>query len=262
MAPIKFEEKLKGKLENRTLHPASDAWNTLADRLDTADKKNNNARFWWIGIAASLLGVILVTTQYYKQTSTIETLPTVVDIETKIQNEIKSTSELIAIDEPVFAIDEGKQQIEVVNPTDLVSGAKHMATIKKSVKKENAIIQVDRPENVVASIETKQTNQDTNNPVKVLSPEELKVIQVVDVIKQLQASESSVSDREIDSLLKQAQREILKQNIYNETTKTVDANALLQDVEVELEQTFRDKVFEALKSGYGSVKTAVAERRN
>jgi hypothetical protein len=87
-------------------------------------------------------------------------------------------------------------------------------------------------------------------------------MEVVAEIKQLQTNESSVSDEEIDSLLKQAQREILKQQIYDETTRTVNADNLLQDVEMELEQSFRDKVFEALKSSYSSVKTAVAERRN
>ena len=45
-------------------------------------------------------------------------------------------------------------------------------------------------------------------------------------------------------------------------TRTVDANALLQDVEEDLQQSFRSKVFEALQSGYESVITAVAERNN
>ncbi|MFK7781013.1 hypothetical protein [Psychroserpens sp.] len=262
MAPIKFEEKLKDKLENRTLQPSSDAWNTLADRLDAADKKNNNVRFWWIGIAASLLGVILVTTQFYKKSSTIEIIPTVVDTESKIQKEATSPSESISIDEAVRIIKEKKQNIEIIDPTELVSLEKQKAsTVQEPVKRENTI-QSEKSQDVVANLEINKASEDTNDTIKVLTQEELKVIQVVDVIKQLQTNESSVSEREIDSLLKQAQREILKQNIYNETTKTVDANALLQDVEVELEQSFRDKVFEALKSGYGSVKTAVAERRN
>ena len=52
------------------------------------------------------------------------------------------------------------------------------------------------------------------------------------------------------------------QKLYNEATNKVDANALLQSVEDDLEQSFRAKVFDAIKSGYESVKTAVAERNN
>jgi len=40
----------------------------------------------------------------------------------------------------------------------------------------------------------------------------------------------------------------------------VDANALLQDVEAELQDSFRTRVFETLKSTFKTVKTAVADR--
>ena len=72
----------------------------------------------------------------------------------------------------------------------------------------------------------------------------------------------TVTDAEIEDLLKQAERDILRDRIYNETTRTVDADALLQDVEDDLEQSFRSKVFEGLKSSFKTVKTAVADRKN
>ncbi len=133
---------------------------------------------------------------------------------------------------------------------------------QQPILEDKAILQLEEPQNAVASLETSKAEVNDNKSVKILTQEELKIIEVVAEIKQLQAKESSVSDEEIDSLLKQAQREILKQRIYDETTRTVNADALLQDVEVELDQSFRDKVFGALKSSYKSVKTAVAERRN
>ncbi|MCB0445367.1 MAG: hypothetical protein KDC68_06915, partial [Gelidibacter sp.] len=72
----------------------------------------------------------------------------------------------------------------------------------------------------------------------------------------------TISDEAIDALLNQAQKEITLQKLYNEDVKTVDANALLQDVETDLQQSFRDKVFEALQTSYDKVKTAVAQRNN
>jgi replicative DNA helicase len=78
----------------------------------------------------------------------------------------------------------------------------------------------------------------------------------------LETENGIVTDAEIDNLLKQAEREILREHLYNETTRIVDANALLQDVEDDLEQSFRTKVFEGLKSSYKTVLTAVTERNN
>ena len=62
--------------------------------------------------------------------------------------------------------------------------------------------------------------------------------------------------------MKDAEKAIFKEKIKNTNTQTFDADALLQDVEADLQQSFRAKVFEALKSSYETVKTAVAERNN
>ena len=105
-------------------------------------------------------------------------------------------------------------------------------------------------------------NQNIKKEVEVLSFEDQKVKDVVAQIHQLQKDKKEVTAEEIDALLEAAQKEITMQKLYNEATNKVDANALLQSVENDLEQSFRAKVFEAIKSGYESVKTAVAERNN
>ena len=78
----------------------------------------------------------------------------------------------------------------------------------------------------------------------------------------MQIENKDVSSEEIEALLVAAQKEITMQKLFNDATKTVDADALLRSVEDDLEQSFRDKVFTAIKSGYESVRTAVAERNN
>ena len=62
MAPIKFEEQLKEKLGQRSIQPSSDAWNKLSERLDNVEEKQNNKGFWWLGIAATLVGVLVTLT--------------------------------------------------------------------------------------------------------------------------------------------------------------------------------------------------------
>ena len=72
---------------------------------------------------------------------------------------------------------------------------------------------------------------------------------------------STVTDAEVDSLLKRAQQEILREKIFK-TDKSVDALALLTEVEGELNQSFRDQIFNSLKASFIKVRTAVAARNN
>ena len=41
MAPIKFEEKIKDKLEQRHLKPSADAWDRLSEKLDAVKNRLN-----------------------------------------------------------------------------------------------------------------------------------------------------------------------------------------------------------------------------
>ena len=89
-----------------------------------------------------------------------------------------------------------------------------------------------------------------------------KIQDVVAQIKNLKENNTAVTDEAIDALLTEAQKEIALDKLYNESTGIVDANLLLQDVEADLEESFRAKVFKALKENFISVKTAVAQRND
>ncbi|MCB0382551.1 MAG: hypothetical protein KDD05_04425 [Psychroserpens sp.] len=262
MAPIKFEDKLKDKLENRSLEPTADAWKTLSNRLDKEDKKKSTIKFWWLGIAAGILGIIFFTTQFYKTPESFNELPTVVNAKTEAPKDSKTISEPLNSKDALISSDENEERVDIATTETNSEYMNVSNTALKESKKKAITGQPKDTQNLIASNENSNIVTKDTIRIKTLSQEELKVIEVVDVIKQLQAGETLVTDKEIDSLLNQAQREILKQRLFDETTRTVNADALLQDVEVELEQSFRDKVFEALKSSYNSVKTAVAERRN
>src|SRR5690606_39027733 len=92
--------------------------------------------------------------------------------------------------------------------------------------------------------------------IKELTFEEQKIQEVVSEIQQLKENNSNVSNSEIDALLLEAQKEINLNKLYN-NKGLVDATMLLQEVEADLDQSFRSKVFEALKDSYGTVKSAV-----
>jgi hypothetical protein len=83
---------------------------------------------------------------------------------------------------------------------------------------------------------------------------------VAEALKNSKIESVSSIDKEVDSLLKLASKELFKEKLKKETFKTVDASSLLISVEDEMGQSFRSKVFEALKDSYETVKTVVAER--
>lgn len=258
MAPIKIEEQLKEKLEKRTIQPSTEAWSKLTDRLDQQNKKQNHKSFWWLGIAASIVGIILVTTFVFENSESKISEPIIVDIN---NNEKPKTNAVVSEDietqnqEPV---NDSKSEIKLTNEEQVVS-QKAKSSELISPKKEMNI------KEVVVSNDIKVQEQPqiaTETLLNTLDFEQAKFNDVVAEINRINTENQGISEAEIDSLLKQAEREILTNRIYNEKTKTVDASALLQDVEADLEQSFRSRVFEALKSGYVTVKTAVAERNN
>jgi len=265
MAPIKFEEQLKDKLEKRSIQPSQDAWNKLSDKLDKAEDKQSNKGFWWLGIAATVVGVLLALTFVFKlNTEIIE--PVIVDtkkenvIDTKVlQNkEVFKESNTLVVEQKDITETKNNQTKNTNTQID-------KAPLKTIVnQKQEAIIkEADANSTAVANANTTDaTKPNTEKAVEVLSFEDQKVKDVVAQIQQLQKDNKEITTEEIDALLEVAQKEITMQKLYNEATNKVDANALLQSVEDDLEQSFRAKVFDAIKSGYESVKTAVAERNN
>jgi len=270
MAPIKFDDNIKDKLEKRTLQPSNDAWDTLSNRLNTNDKKNSKSLFFYIGIAASIVGVLFVTTQFFNTSEDNTITPQIVNTEIDNENEVLNTSR---DSESITTASEANQiqkqeDAEVLN-NQLSSTIKNEPNIANVSEEKNAIIKTKKaiindfkPKESIAIVDAKTNNEVQAVAINKLTLEEVKVMDVVNQIKALDMDGTAVTNQEIEALLKQAEKDILKQRIYNETTRTVDADALLQDVEMDLDQSFRTKVFEALKSRYKTVKTAVAERNN
>ena len=103
MAPIKFEEKIKDKLEKRTLSPSSEAWSKLSDRLDEDEKKSKKPIFWYLSIAAGLLVMMAVSIQFFNNKDSQEILPQIVKEDVikeelnkgKIQSNEKEIIELV-----------------------------------------------------------------------------------------------------------------------------------------------------------------------
>ncbi|MCF7559082.1 hypothetical protein L3X39_00410 [Sabulilitoribacter multivorans] len=249
MAPLKYEEQLKEKLEKRRLEPSSDAWEKLSTRLDENETKNNKP-YWWLGIAASIIGVLFVISQFLSHETSLEVTPKVV------------TPDVIQQENPIKVVSEDLNTAE----SDMKEANKEILKPSKSgtLLKTNTV-----EESKVAVVEESEILKDhgavitpKSLPKESLTFEQQKINEVVAQVQALKNKSNVVTDADIDALLEQAQKEVRLHKLINETTGVVDADALLQDVEADLDQSFRSKVFEAVKSSYNSVKTAVAQRNN
>ena len=275
MAPIKFEENIKEKLEKRTIDPSADAWSSLSANLKINDKKNTRGVLFYIGIAASIIGVLFVTRVLFNTSANELTQPAVVDTNTKasqIKLEEKRSNEVVGEDVIVPISEENTREDLIYKTKLIIKNEPKLATrfnqssniqVEKKADQptENEFISSKNRSQAIASVNSVTRREE--QPIGItLTYEEVKAIEVINQIKKLETENGIVTDAEIDNLLKQAEREILREHLYNETTRIVDANALLQDVEDDLEQSFRTKVFEGLKSSYKTVLTAVTERNN
>ena len=256
MAPLKYEEQLRNKLEKRTLQPSENAWEKLSNRLDKDSGKKNNKSFWWLGLAASVVGILFVANQLWNTNSSTEVTPKVVTTPENIEEEetIKTVLDNVKKNHITDKEDDKK-----IDKNDIVKTQNIKKLLPNKPLNENQIVSSNTDENLNIITPEEKT---TDLPQNTLTFEEQKIQDVVAQVKELKNTNNEVTDADIDALLLEAQKEIKLNRLYNEYTGVVDANALLQDVEEELDLSFRSKVFEAIKSSYNSVKTAVANRNN
>ena len=253
MAPIKFEEHIREKLQERELPPSKTAWDKLEVQLESHDDPRGG-RFLWLSIAAALAALFVIGSLVYKSEP--------------------STTEMVVEESPSEHIDQvNKIEIipqelsgEDVASEDLIQEA--IISEKKVVKKALPVQQEQQEQNKqsIAMVEAdkveKNPSQNTNIIKNENSFENSKIDEVVARVKEIQKANNSISVDEVEALLIAAQRDIKKQRFLDESTQKVDAAALLLDVEFELERGFRDKVFDALGEGFQKIRTAVTERNN
>lgn len=235
MEPNKLEKYIKENLEERTLTPSPGAWDRLSNRLDAKPhtKQRSLGVNAWLGIAACIVGVIWLAIGFGNKDINLETNPVIVNNPQPIN--VEKSTDLKAIE-----LDKSKAPI-----------IKEPANVDQIF--EIALTNIDEIEDTSAESISEMPNE--------LTFEEQKIQEVVAEIQLLKESNSNVSDSEIDALLLKAQQEIHLNKLYN-NKGVVDAALLLQDVEAELDQSFRSKVFEAIKDGFGTVKSAIANRNN
>ena len=246
MEPDKFEKYIKKQLNERKINPSDNAWDKISGQLPVAENNNSN-KFFWYGLAAAFIGILIVSSLYFNASDEsiesgiqiVETpnepvvIPNTEDVVIK-QNAVE---EKIAISDKASIKDAKKPKVQVETDLDYNAQIASNDNVNDKVIKADAV---------------------PNGKEQLINA---KIAEIVAQVNLLENSNLPVSSIEVDSLLRQAQQEILTDKIFNQEGK-VDAMALLNEVEGELDQTFREQIFETLKAGFQKVKTAVADRNN
>lgn len=260
MAPIKFEEQLKDKLEKRTLSPSADSWSKLSNRLDADENKSKKSIFWWLSIAAGLVIMLAITVQFFTADDSEKVIPQVVEKEGFEEKATDKNSEVNA-DKSIELVNDNsseiaKDKLPITNQIELFD-YKNGTNSEAQPKTQFANLNKKSKTNEFQNREEASAHQFQNESNDLLLKNA-----VAEALSDLKVANTSTTDKEVDSLLKLASKQLFKEKLQEQTIKTVDAGALLMSVEDEMGQSFRSKVFEALKESYATVKTAVVERKN
>ncbi len=274
MAPYKLEDNIREKLEAREMKPSADAWKKLETKLDAAHPKKKT--MVWYYVAASFVGFLIVASVFFSRNNS-EVNNQIVN-ENIEKNDAEKHSEIIpnnSKDEKIASEEKNLEKVETnvskketekkqPKSIQLKSLPQKKSAIDKKIEKTEAIAKILEEEVRTPIKKESYITPDSSSEALAKGEDDKffnnKVDEVVASVKKLQDKNTDVTATDVETLLNNARREIQTQRILN--NHKVDAMALLQDVEWELDKSFRDKVFDALGEGFQKVRTAVSERNN
>ncbi len=246
MEPDKFEKHIKNELSEREISPSDNAWDKISNHLPTPKEPKSN-RYFWYSVAAVFAGILLISSLYFNTSD----------------ESIESGIQIVETPKETISTPKNKNILVEKNVTEDKIAVSQKAILKESDRpkvKVESTININSQITSTGSVQDKVKKADAvpNGTEQLINA---KIAEIVAQVNQLENSNLPVSSIEVDSLLRQAQREILTDKIFNQEGK-VNAMALLNEVEGELDQTFREQIFETLKVGFLKVRTAVADRNN
>ncbi|MDT0554112.1 hypothetical protein [Urechidicola vernalis] len=252
MSPIKFEENIKTELEKRTIPVTEGAWEKLQELLGPEPKRKPKKYIWVLGVAASLAVVFWLSKEVFIQS---EVSPTIVEQPKEEIVPVQKEDKQLVPEKSEVLVAKGIEQPKTKPENKQVEKNTEESVVKQPSLNSNEVLVASSEQEVTPTESEKMTFEDQ------------KVQEVVAQVVELKEKNNSVSDDEIEALLHNAQKEIevrklLLENNTTRTAGTVNPDILLYEVEMELDKSFRTKVFEELKIQFNSVKHAVAQRNN
>ncbi|MGB0895945.1 MAG: hypothetical protein ACPGU9_07460 [Flavobacteriaceae bacterium] len=249
------DEHIKKILEKRSIQPSSTSWDRLEGMLDANEEISPVNKYVYYSIAASIM-VLLGSVMFFinSNSSTIDEVQTVVETD---NNVIIKSSDFIKTTTDEDSQASTNEFIIVENSLSNINNIENRNT-EGSIKKLSPV-----------KIAQNQFAPKLNNkPLKSIEQKTLvahedTVRNESSIVETLADTGNNDLDNEVDMLLALATQELRQETtkeISNKSAITVDPDALLADVEQELDLSFKANVFNKLKRGFQKTKTAVVKR--
>lgn len=219
-----FNKNIQEKFNFRTIEPSETAWNKLDAMLTLAEEKKQPKIFFWLSIAATFLLFTGVGYVFFQQNEKTKLMPSTEEIVTTKTNS-KSKTHKQNMEESSVSYEN-----ELANNTTIstTSETKNSATIH-TAHKENSKLEF---------FETTLLKQE-----EIIAANEIKKEGIKQEIK-----EPTYNYTTAETLLAEVQGQKKPSNISSfKSTLRVNPKELLQAVESELDQTFKEKTITKLK---------------
>ena len=234
MEPNNFEKDFREKLNQRTIEPSDKAWDRLDAMLSIAEKKKPKKNKKWLYAAASLIGFLLAGTFFFNENESVIKTHKSIATEENIKKDTVEQPTLNALDSVATGI--ASVEEKSIQTSD-VKKADH--NLKPNTILKNESNQVAESSIIIKNYHQKQsiTNQSS--------------------VIEIQKGET------VDQLLISAEKTVVAENSAKLKSKSkvkVNASDLLNQVDGELELSFREKVITQVNKNYQTVKVALANR--
>lgn len=225
----KLETQFKEQLNSREIKPSDMAWEKLDAILTVAEKKKPKRSYAWIYVAASFVGFLLMGIFYFTQKG----------------NTIENQKDKIVIQQSILEKSE-KKPSNILNPNPENSKNVTADNVQKIAVKINKI-----------PILKKDSVIHKNN----LNQNQVAEFSIINQKKEQESFSSPTNALTVDELLAKVDKTATLKGKPNPNLEVhVNANQLLQQVENDLEPTFRQRVFSKVADNFNAVKEAVVNR--
>ena len=240
MEPNSIEKQIKQKLNAREIQPSAQAWDRLDAMLSVAENKKEKKSFPWLKVAAGFILSVGFGFYFLDQNATDTTINNsqeiiveTVGIDSVLNDE--KNKEIVSV---VANENEKDQELNEVEKQDLVQ--------KKSDK--NSIVYKDGKSKQQIKI---QNSVGVNNTVA--------------VSKEMNTTKSEAESMEVNKEVFigiQNNQDIVsvEKPIASKSKLKVDPSALLNQVEEEVDLTFRQKIFQKISKNFKEAKESFVSR--
>ncbi|WP_276389732.1 hypothetical protein [Eudoraea chungangensis] len=254
MEPNKLEKHFRKTFAEREIQPSPEAWHKINNEIKK-DKTRANLPWLRYASAAAIVLFVFGAVFYFDKQNTQEfIIPANHNLEETIVN--SDADKHTPIEKQKREDTRGNIVAEDIEKP--IKSSANPTKIKVSSKSN------PHPQNTEV---TRTNTKEAQNVIKELPKDKTdllidrKIEEVMAEVMVLESNKNELSDIEVEALLVKAQKEILDDALFR-PDHSIDPNTLLSQVENELDQSFRDQIFDKLKTGFKKVRTAVADRNN